>query len=259
MNQPIFIADTCVCGLTVLKSLWKNGCASQAVFMADYAVNPLGVKSDREISAVVERWIEMAGRYSDTLVIACNTLSIRYHQLAQRGQVNSGLRQIVTMVDCVGALVRTEISRLAAKNVLIIGTEFTASQRVYPDLFAAALPGCRVQTIGATGLERKIARFQTAADDGEPLVSATLERALAETDVAVLACTCFPLARATLESSFPQVWFLDPGEYCAGLLETDRPLQDRTLTIGVTGDAVSRDEAREFAASYLESDSIVPL
>jgi len=258
-NQPVFIADTCVCGLSVLKSLWKSGSAAEAVFMADYAVNPLGVKSDREIASVAERWIEHAGRHSDTLVIACNTLSIRYHQLQPAGAPAHGLTRIVTMVDCLAALVRTEALRLDGRRVLIIGTAFTASQPLYPDIIVAALPDTRVRTIGATGLERAIARFQLSEDDMDDLLDPALEAALRETDVALLACTCFPLVRAELEAKFPGVLFLDPGEYCAGLLTQDGQAGNRKLSIRVTGDVVPRERVTGFAKTYLGSDSIVTL
>jgi len=258
-TRPVFIADTCVCGLSVLKSLWRSGCAADAVFMADYEVNPLGVKSDGEIAAVAERWIRMAGQHSDTLVMACNTLSVRYHQLVRLGHASQDLKQVVTMADCMQALVQDESSRLAGRNILIIGTAYTASQPLYPEIFAAALPGARVRCIGATELERKIARFQVKDDDVDTLIDAALDQAIREADVAVLACTCFPLVKTRLESLFPGVLFFDPGEYCSDLLEADTPGPAPTLSIKVTGDAVAKESVAEFARSYLGSDSIVTL
>jgi len=258
-TRPVFLADTCACGLSVLNSLWRNGSAAEAVFMADYAVNPLGVKSDSEIAKVAERWMRMAAQHSDTLVIACNTLSIRYHQLQHTGATSSGLKRIVSMVDCLEALVRTEASRLDGRRVLIIGTEYTAGQSLYPEIFAAALPETRVRTIGATGLERAIARFQLDEDGVDALIDPALNAALGETDVAVLACTCFPLVRAELESKFPGVVFLDPGEYCAGLLQQDGPEGKRKLSLKVTGDVVPVQRVTEFAKNYLGSDSVATL
>lgn len=257
--RPVFIADTCVCGLSVVKSLWQRNRAGQAVFLADYAVNPLGVRNDAEIADVAERWIRLAGQHADTLVIACNTLSIRYRQLKRSGQSFTGLRRIVTMADCLEAMVRTEAARLDGLNVLIIGTEFTASQPVYPEIFATALPRTRVSAIGATELERKIARFQLEEGDVEPLVGAALERAIGEADAAVLACTCFPLVRSELESRFPRVLFLDPGEYCADLLKPDTAGLSRSLSIEVSGDAVAKERVTEFAKTLLGSDSVAAL
>jgi len=258
-SLPVFLADTCVCGLSVLKSLWISGSASEAVFLADYAVNPLGVKSDGEIANVAQRWIEMAAQHSETLVIACNTLSIRYHQLRRSGAAQPSLKRIVTMVDCIEALVQTEAARLDGRSILIIGTEYTASQPVYPDIVASALPGARVRTIGATGLERAIARFQLDEDGVDALVDPALDAALAEADAAVLACTCFPLVKAALASRFPGVLFLDPGEYCAGLLPRDSQDGKRKLSLKVTGDVVPAARVTEFAKTYLGGDSVAVL
>ncbi len=99
--KPVFIADTCIGGLSVLKSLWESGCAGDALFMADYEVNPLGVKSDAAIADAVNKWFSLAKEQADTLILACNTLSIRYHQLPASRVASSGLQQIVSMKeDC---------------------------------------------------------------------------------------------------------------------------------------------------------------
>jgi len=258
-RKPVFIADTCIGGLSVLKSLWHSGSAAEAVFMADYAVNPLGVKSDGEIATVVERWIQLAAQYSDTLVIACNTLSIRYRQLSRAASPSAALKRIVTMADCLAALVSAEAGRLAGRKVLVIGTQFTARQPDYPEILGSALSPARVSSIGATGLERRIARLQADEPGGGPLLDDALSRAIAETDVAVLACTCFPMVQARLQALFPGVLFLDPGAYCSGLLAQDAQDGKRTLSIRVTGDALPQARVTAFAKTYLGSDSVVTL
>jgi glutamate racemase len=255
-SKPVFIADTCVCGLSVVKSMWDSGCANEAVFMADYAVNPLGVKSDSAIAEVAGNWLAAAAELSDTLVIACNTLSIRYHQLLQSGNARPGLKQVVSMVDCFAAMVKVEADRLAGRKIMVIGTEFTAKQPLYADILAAALPGVAVSTIGATALERHIARSRLSGDRQEYLLTDGLGKALGDTDAAVLACTCFPMVRTELEALFPRVLFLDPGAYCADLLGQGGTSQDRKLSIRVTGDVISRARAVEFAKTYLGSGVI---
>lgn len=249
--KPVFIADTCIGGLSVLKSLWDSGHASNAMFMADYAVNPLGVKSESAIADVVNRWLGLAKEHSDTLVIACNTLSIRYRQLPSSTIASSGLKQIVSMVDCFEAMLKIEAEQLLNRKILIIGTAFTASQSLYPDMVGSALPGTRVNTIAATELERKIARFLPWNSEGDPVFTSDLRQAIENTDIAVLACTCFPMAKAELESRFPGVVFIDPGAYCAGLLAEDNHGEERKLTVKIEGDVVSRDRVCEFAKSYL--------
>jgi glutamate racemase len=256
-KKPVFVADTCIGGLSVVKSMWKVGTARDAIFLADYAVNPLGVKDDSEITNVVGRWLRFAEEHSDTLVIACNTLSIRYHQLHRSEEPSARLERIVTMVDCLEAMVNLEADRLSGSKILVIGTEFTASQHLYPDILAAALPGARAQTVAATKLERNIARLHPWNDEDKSVLTDELRQAIASTDIAILACTCFPLVRARLESLFPDVLFLDPGAYCAGRLKGIASAQDRKLHIKVTGDVVSAQSAANFARPYLGEGSIV--
>ncbi len=252
--KPVFIADTCIGGLSVVKSMWGSGHASNAFFMADYEVNPLGVKNDAAIAETVNRWLGLAKEHSDTMVIACNTLSIRYHQLPSSKINSSGLKQIVSMVDCFEAMIKIEADKLANRKILIIGTEFTASQSLYPDMLDVVIPGIRANTVAATELERRIARFLPWDSRDDSVLTNELRQAIEDSDIAVLACTCFPMARAELESRFPGVMFMDPGAYCSGLLDEDSNRQERKLSVIIKGDVVSRTRVTEFAKTYLGSD-----
>jgi len=255
-SRPVFIADSCIGGLSVVKSLWNAGDASDAVFLADYAINPIGVKSDSDIADVTDRWLKQAKEHSDTLVMACNTLSVRYHQLLRSKVPVSDLKHIVSMVDCFKAMVQAETARLANKKVLIIGTRYTAGQNLYPDILTAALPDVRINTVAATELERAIARLETWNSADESVLTGKLRRALDDTDVAVLACTCFPIVATELEFLFPAVTFLDPGAYCSGLLEKRATARHRKLHIKVTGDVVSAARTADFAKSHLDAGDI---
>lgn len=254
--KPVFIADSCIGGLSVVKAMWNSESASEAVFLADYEINPLGLKSDSAIGDVVNKWLKLAEEHSDILIIACNTLSIRYHQLTRSKLPPSTLKHIVSMVDCFEAMAEIEADRLANRKVLIIGTEFTANQQLYPDILSAVLPGIRINTIAATDLERKIARFQLGESGGDSVFTSGLRQAIEKTDIAVLACTCFPMVRSGLELLFPGVVFLDPAAYCSGLLNQGVVAQNKKLSIRVTGDVVSKKRVTKFAKSYLGSDFI---
>ncbi len=250
--KPIFIADSCIGGLSVLKSMWDWGDESDVVFLADYAINPLGVKSDTMIAEVAGSWLRTAAEQSDTLVIGCNTLSIRYCQLDQSDLPNVGLKQIVTMVDCFKAMVEIEAVRLKHSRVLILGTAFTANQPIYPDILEHLSAGIQVSTVAATELERQVACFQEWDSEGDSVITAELREALEYTDFAVLACTCFPIVKAELQMLFPNVVFLDPGAYCAGLLDSSRNSQGRNLSLTVTGEVVSQASVEQFVESYLQ-------
>ncbi|TWU03395.1 aspartate/glutamate racemase family protein [Neorhodopirellula pilleata] len=236
--------------MSVLKSLWAAGVARNAVFMADYAVNPLGVKSDTAIATVVEQWVEAAQKEADVLIFACNTLSIRYQQLTDSRNV-PGLSQIISMVNCFTAMVECERERLVNQRVLIIGTTFTASQPIYCDILTDNVPGVVVSSVAATALERVIARFEPWETESNEVITSDLRRALESTDVAVLACTCFPMAMAQLKLLFPRVRFLDPGEYCARLLEDRAEEEKNELRVRVTGHVVETQRVTDFASWWL--------
>lgn len=235
----------------MLKSLWRARIATDAVFLADYAINPLGVKSDTEIAEVVERWLTQAAEVSDTLVIACNTLSVRYHQLYGSERRLGRLAHVVSMADCFAEMVEQEADRIAGKNLLVIGTEFTANQSLYSEIVAQACPGANVSTFAATELEQKIARFGTWEGATDPTLTGELRRAIDRAEIAILACTCFPMVREDLEAVFPDVLFLDPGAYSAGLMRGHAGTRDNTLSVTVTGEEVSSARVVEFAESYL--------
>ena len=255
--RPVFVGDTCIGGLSVVKAMWRQGAAGQAVFMADYVVNPLGVKNDTEIATVVERWLDFARQHSETLVIACNTLSIRYHQLFGSQTAPRGMKQVVTMLGCLKTMAEAEAKHLAGRKVLVIGTAFTASQALYPETLQTVLPGTPVTTVAATELERSIARFQPGESSDTSVLTTELRQAIDNTDVAILACTCFPMVKDMLQEQFPGIVFLDPGTYCSGLLQETVNTQDRQLKVKVEGDVVSRERVVGFARSYLGTDGKV--
>ena len=235
----------------MLKSLWRARTVTDAVFLADYAINPLGVKSSAEIAEVVERWLAQAAEVSDTLVIACNTLSIRYHQLYGSERRLGRMTRVVSMADCFAEMVAQEADRIEGKKLLVLGTEFTASQPLYSDMIARACRRTSVSTFAATELERKIARFGDWEGGTDPTLTGELRRAIDRAEIVVLACTCFPMVREDLEAVFPDVWFLDPGAYSTGLLPGDAGTRDNTLSVRVTGEEVSAARVVEFAESYL--------
>ncbi len=250
------MADSCIGGLSVVKSLWESGRAGSAYFLADYAVNPLGVKSDEAIAGVVDRWLSRAAEVSDLLVIACNTLSIRYHQSRRADRPVAGPSQVVSMVDCLEAMVQKEAAVLTGRKTLIIGTEFTVSQGLYPEILRRSVSGTSVATIAATELERKIARFEPWEGQGDESLTAELRQAIENTDIAILACTCFPMVQADLAAMYPDVVFLDPGAWCPDLVSDESQVKCKQLSLEVTGNAVAEGRVFEYASSYLEVGSV---
>ena len=245
--------------MSVARSLWEAGGVGDAVFLADYAINPLGTSSDEKIAAVADDWTRRAAETSDTLVIACNTLSIRHRQLRESSRPGSEFLRVISMVDCFEAMVVAERERLVGQRVLVIGTEFTASQRLYPDILQRGAPGTKVSTVAATELERKIARMEEWDGCDDASLTDDLRGTLDQADVAILACTCFPMVKDDLRKLYPDVVFLDPGAYCHGQLSEGWPAQRGNLAIDVSGDIVPERQVVAFAKSYLGKTTVVSL
>lgn len=217
-RQPLCVVDTCIDRLSVVRALRDAGLTDDVHFLADYAVNPLGVKDDAVIADVARQWLERAETRPDKLVIACNTLSIRYHAIRASDPIQPGRRQVISMVDCFANMVRHESRRLAGKRVVILGTAFTASQPLYAELLCSAVRDVDVESVAATELERRISGCEPCGTDLCDALDTAQRASIERADVVVLACTCFPLARAELEGLFRGVDCIDPGAYCAGLL-----------------------------------------
>jgi glutamate racemase len=169
----------------------------------------------------------------------------------------SGLRQVVTMVDCFRAMVQKEAAQFTHKRILIIGTAFTASQLIYPDLLTGNIPSVKVSTVAATALEGSIARLKEPTEITASLLTNELQTALQHTDIALLACTCFPMVQEELKSIFPKVLFIDPGIYCPDLLHASDGKQKRDLQLLITGSVVSPAAVQHFATNYLCVDAVL--
>lgn len=250
-STSIFVADSCIGGLSVLRSLWGSGYTRNATFLADYQINPLGVKDDALIASVVERWMSMASEHSNTIIMACNTLSVRYELMRRNGVSLPKVEHVISMVDCFRVMVKSESARLANKKILVVSTKYTASQDVYRDILTAEVAGVHVETIAATELERQIARIEPWDGESHEVLSNELRKAIESCDFAVLACTCFPMVESELQALFPNVSFLDPGEYCSEYLQMPNGTGTPELQLRVTGDVVKFSKASEFARSYL--------
>lgn len=160
------------------------------------------------------------------------------------------------MVDCLAAMVEDNAASLAGRKVLIIGTAFTASQGLYAEILDRGVPGVSVVTVAATELERKIARFEPWEGRRDASLTAELRQAIENTDVAILACTCFPMVVVDLQALYPKVLFLDPGAWCPSLVNDDARSVGKKLSLEVTGNVVSEERVFEYARSYLEVSGV---
>jgi glutamate racemase len=238
----VMFADTCLGGSTVAARVGVSAAGVRGYYLADYAVNPLGVKPPSEIGAALDRWIRAATARTRTLVVACNTASVLLEQLPDllARATTAGLR-VYSMVHLLERVLAA--APIHGKRVCLMGTRFTVSQPVYVDRLLRA-GAAEVLPLAATQTERTIAHLWHTSDDGQQQIEAEVGDTIRRSDVVVLACTLFPLIAPLLRELNPACVLVDPAAGIDGALMGVRSPGTNRLTIGVTGRALPLDEIR---------------
>jgi glutamate racemase len=207
---PLLIFDSGVGGLSVLaptRALLPN---APMVYAADNAAFPYGTRSEAEIAARVPALLgRLVERYRPRLaVIACNTAST-----IALDHVRAALD--IPVVGTVPAIKpAAEISR--SRVIGVLGTEATVRQPYVDDLAAKFAADCTLIRHGSPELVA-LAEAKLAGERVDPsAVRAAIKPMLdagrgKEMDVAVLACTHFPLLFEELAEALPGVALIDGG------------------------------------------------
>lgn len=250
----VVFADTCLGGSTVAARAGASLAGLRAYYLADYAVNPLGVKTRLEVRGALERWIVEAAALSGTLVVACNTASVLLEQLPDLARVASatGLR-LVSMVQLMDRALAS--SPVRGRRVCLMGTRFTVGEPIYRERLASA-GAAAVVPLAATRTEQVIARLRHATDDGRREIEQEIAESIRDSEVVVLACTLFPMVAPLLRAINPDCVLVDPATGIDGLLPGASTSGANRLTIGVTGDAFPVDAVREQAGALFPRWSI---
>jgi glutamate racemase len=242
----VFI-DTCLGGSTVAARAAASGAGLRAFYLADYAVNPLGVKTAAEVRAALERWIRIALPRTGTLVVACNTASVLLEQLP--GLVSeaegSGLR-VLSMVRLLDRALLAPDASVEGRRACLMGTRFTVTQPVYRDRLLRA-GAAEVLPLAATRTEHAIAHLRHTSEDGRREIADEVGDTVRRADVVVLACTLFPLVGPLLRSINPACRLLDPAAGIAGTLIGTSPAGTSQLTLALSGRAIPLDNVRRQA------------
>ena len=240
--------DTCIGGSTVAARLARPGAGLRAMFLADYAVNPLGTKSDADVRAALDRWVDAAAGSTDNLVVACNTASVRLEDAlgVRRRAEELGVR-VHSMVDLLDVLLTRQSADLDGKRVCIMGTAYTVGRPVYADRLRAAGVD-NLSLLAATQTERIIAHLQHQSAAALETINEEIGETLADADAVLLACTCFPLISELIEAIRPGILQLDPGREVGAVLPASDRHGPNHLTLAFTGDAVTRRQLEDNAA-----------
>ena len=205
--RPLLFFDSGVGGLSVVAPTRALLPHAPIVYAADSAGFPYGTRSEAEIAARVPALLgRLVERYRPRLVvIACNTAS------------TIALPAVRAALDLpvVGTVPAIKPAALASRSRVIgvLGTEATVRQPYVDDLAARFAADCRVVRHGSAALvelaEAKLCGRPVAADAVAAAVAPLA--AVPDLDVAVLACTHFPLLADELAAALPGVRFVDGG------------------------------------------------
>jgi glutamate racemase len=262
-TYDLMFCDTCIGGSTVAARLAAGRRGLRAFYLADYAVNPLGVKTRAEVQAALERWVRLTVPRARTLVVACNTASVLWRSCpaVQQQAQTSGL-SVASMVDFLERLLQADPSPVAGRRVCLMGTRFTVAQPVYSDLLMQA--GAReVVPLDATRTEGVIARLQHLTASGRREIAAEIGETIRACDAVVLACTLFPLVAGLIREVNPSCALLDPGRGVADVLPpSGGGTGENRLTVALSGAVLTPDALAQNAPVLFPGwriDEIVPL
>jgi glutamate racemase len=201
-TKPLLIFDSGVGGLSVLKEVRALLPSAPIVYAADNAGYPYGTKSPAVIEARVPALLgRLAERYDPQLiVIACNTAST-----IALDAVRAALD--LPVVGTVPAI-KPAAERSKTRVIGVLGTPATVVQPYVDGLAEQFASDCLVIRHGSAELV-DLAEAKLRGEATSPEAYASIMRGLLDQpggermDVAVLACTHFPLVEQELAAASP--------------------------------------------------------
>lgn len=235
----VVFADTCIGGSTVAARLAETRKGLRAAYLADYAVNPLGVKSRPQVRAALDGWVDSATGRSDHLIVACNTASVLLRDSPEvLVKARSLGIKMHSMVDFVEAMVREDPQGLAGQSVCLMGTEFTVGSPLYTELLRSS-GAASVQGLPATRTEAAIAHLRHHLPEEREAIEHEIGETVRGSDAVLLACTCFPMVGELIQTLNPSIRLLDPGRGVQGLGLKGVGDGPNLLTVVLTGEVMT--------------------
>lgn len=261
-NAPIGIFDSGIGGLSVWQEITAMMPAENAIYIADSAFVPYGVRPPEEIRA---RSIAVAGflieQGAKLVVVACNTAS---------AVAIDELRSAYPDVTFVGLepAVKPALGMSMTGRVGVLATPRTVSGDRLRVLIEHWSDGVQVHSIAGNGMVELVEGGRLTGDEVDAIIGPILDPLLAEdVDVVVLGCTHYPFLRDAIQTYVgASVRVIDSGNAIArrtlSLLQAQRILHDRgqagVLTMFTTGNAsettrvASKLLGREEVASHVD-------
>lgn len=188
-DAPVGVFDSGLGGLAVVAEMGRLMPAESILYLGDVANRPYGPQPPAvvaERARAAEAFLHAGG--AKAMVVACNTASV----------VAGELRGLLPIVEMVRPAVRAA-GELRPASVGVLGTTGTVESGAYQRELAAAVPGLRV--VGHP-CEDALRLAEVGGGDDPARLERLLGEclgAVAECDVAILACTDFTCVRAALD------------------------------------------------------------
>lgn len=213
----ILVFDSGVGGLSVLAEIRQRLPACHLIYASDNAAFPYGLKSEAELVARVDEVLHalLAHHPVDIIVVACNTAST-----LTLPHIRSHFSQpIVGVVPAI----KPAAARSRSRIIGLLATPATIARPYTQALIDEHAADCRVIRVGSSDLVRMAeAQLRGQAPDPTQLAHILAPFTGAEAqglDTLVLACTHFPLLRASLAPLLPGIDLIDSGEAIARRVE----------------------------------------
>ncbi len=227
-KKTILIADSCACGIIVLKNLSDKIGEYNVIFLADGEMNPFGLKSKKEIINIVDGWLRYFNKISKLtlLVVACNTASIAINSFKNIISKKYNIT-IITMVDLLKLLLKDSAVFIGNRNIGVLGTKYTINSGLYFKLIKMAKPQKMVNFI-LTESEAVIARGQHNTNEGKNRILKNLKSYKEYSlDGVLLGCTCFCFIQEEIKIEFGKnLIYLDPGNMITEFFRQKRPFDE---------------------------------
>lgn len=204
-SAPIGVFDSGVGGLTVLRELRKLLPGEDFIYYGDNANNPIGNKSEEELTQITGRIFRFfRSRRVKLAVAACNTTSAL---IDKQGMPDYGF-YILSVIE--------PIARQVAKDGLgevgLLATVFTVGSGCYTRLIHKADPSIGVYAQASRELAGLIERGRFEGEEIPGDIRTHLDALLAERPLEhiILGCTHYPIVQDVFQRLAPGVNFLDP-------------------------------------------------
>lgn len=212
-NAPIGVFDSGLGGLTVLRELLTLLPQESYVYLADTANAPYGRNSPETVRKNTLNNVEFFLHHEVKMIIfACNTSSAIALDAAKE---KAGSLPVIGVIEAGISAAMNAADKERAVKIAVLATEATVANGV----FARKIPAKFTENDYVEPLVRQKAcqDFVQVVEDGkwdDPLADEAAEACLHEVrneepEIAILACTHFPLLKDSIQKSLPKTHLVD--------------------------------------------------